>query len=461
MPVAQSTPSFPSACLPTAGQPIEVTLITQLHPGAGTPLCVGMQARQTGHATFVDHLDEPAARLGSPQVAHGDPSALHSFAVGPHGHPFHRHASPRMFTAIAGSGGAHLYFADVPDEVLATPEAFLAQVRAVEVPPDSLFTVRFGAGVWHQFVSAAPAAGHPAFFALSCHPNELGGELPPALRAQVIAQQGDIAALTDVLPDAVAQAWAAHVATASLPRVVLSLDAPPGSLQHALCQRVRSLLGRVCRARAFLRRRVGGFLHAWRSWRVIEAPRLPTDSLLHDHLSPTDHQDRFSVTVEAPDWVNAGASASLAAVLDGFMNASPRGVARLMALRNTLVRPLGLRTSPLGCPVSSLLSSDRGQLFAHRFPVLDQRVSPEDRHAQVILGANDKHLRFRSCVSVRCLDAHRIEVSLATRVQEENLWGHLYWTLIDRVHRRYVSPALLRTMLDRVFVEPVLVATPA
>jgi len=36
----------------------------------------------------------------------------------------------------------------------------------------------------------------------------------------------------------------------------------------------------------------------------------------------------------------------------------------LMGLRNLLVAPLRLRTSPLGCPASSLLSANPDQLFA-------------------------------------------------------------------------------------------------
>jgi hypothetical protein len=47
----------------------------------------------------------------------------------------------------------------------------------------------------------------------------------------------------------------------------------------------------------------------------------------------------------------------LVALLEGFLDNRPSFVSRLMVLRNALVRPLGLRTSPLGCPVSSLLAT--------------------------------------------------------------------------------------------------------
>ena len=113
-----------------------------------------------------------------------------------------------------------------------------------------------------------------------------------------------------------------------------------------------------------------------------------------------------------------------------------------MQLRNALVRPLRLRTSPLGCPVSSLLSKECGNLFQGKFPVLEQAVDARGLHAQVLLGADDRHLRFRSCVGVRIAE-DGVHVSLATRVQCKNWFGRFYMACIDHVHRRYVSPAML------------------
>jgi hypothetical protein len=453
----QTTASFPAARLVTAGQPIEVTLVAQLQPGAGDHLYAGVQRRQTGHATFEDRLEEPAARIGDVHAAHGDPSALHSFVVGPQGHPFHRHASPRQFTAIAGSGGARLYFSEASEEELRTnPALFWHRLRVVEVPPDGLFTVRFGVGIWHRFTPQVPALGHPAFFALSCHPNEWGGTLPFGPCHQGVEQPSTVASLTELLPAAAMTHPAAEACLRQAPTMRLSLDAPPGSFQHRFCQQVRHGLGHAHGVWARWRARGGGFWQAQRPWQVSESPALAVDSLLHAHLSPSDHQDAFTVTVKDAGWASQDAAALLAAVLEGFVAAPPHGVTRLMAWRNTLVRPWGLRTSPLGCPVSSLLSTDHMRLFAGRFPVKDQRVSALDQHAQVILGTDDKHVAFRSCVSVRRLDDRHFEVGLATRVHCKNGWGRLYWALIDRTHRRYVSPALLRAALNRAFVQPVL-----
>jgi len=109
---------------------------------------------------------------------------------------------------------------------------------------------------------------------------------------------------------------------------------------------------------------------------------------------------------------------------------------------------LGLRTSPLGCPVSSLLNEQQCEFFANRFPIIEQSVDSTDMRAQVILGADDKHLRFRSCVGVQILPDGRIALTMGTRVLFKNLFGRLYMAAIDRVHRRYVAPTMLRMAAD-------------
>jgi hypothetical protein len=61
----------------------------------------------------------------------------------------------------------------------------------------------------------------------------------------------------------------------------------------------------------------------------------------------------------------------------------------------------------------------------------------------VVLGANDKHLLFRSCAGV-AIAGDRVDFTLGTRVRCTNGFGHAYMALVDRVHRHYVGPTLLR-----------------
>jgi hypothetical protein len=442
--------TFPSVVLSSgpAALPIEVSLIAQLGHGAGTHLNHSVAARQRAHGGFIDALEEPSAKLAGTRVDLDDPSALYSFIVGPRGHPFHRHAGNRIFTAVSGSGGAQLRFSTASDQdLLEDPGRFIAAMQIVNIPPDCLFTVRFGGGTWHQFAPLAKNSAHPVLFALSCHTNELGGDLTDDLKARIVAGHADIPTLTELLPDTVTALFRPELfATGTIPTTTLALDAPAGTLHREVCNGVRGSMGR---ARGLWSRLypAGGFVssrHA--TTEVVELSAPPAGSLLATSSGAEcpDHSDTFVLTIESAELAGWTATQLLEVLLEGFVYNSPKGVARLMVLRNLLVTPLGLRTSPLGCPVSSLLSNDAAlPLFARRFPVLDQRISDDDSCAQVLLGANDKHLRFRSCVGVERLNQTRIAVTLGTSVQCLNLFGRFYMSAISIVHRKYISPRML------------------
>jgi hypothetical protein len=83
---------------------------------------------------------------------------------------------------------------------------------------------------------------------------------------------------------------------------------------------------------------------------VSQQPRVLEDSLLCTQFSDGfDHEDSVSVFVPSTHLHSTSAQQLLANLLDGFLYNRPQGVTRLMSVRNALVRPLGLRTSPLGC----------------------------------------------------------------------------------------------------------------
>jgi hypothetical protein len=443
--------SFPSVRLPSCsgGLPVEVSLIAQLGHGAGNHLIAGVMARQSNHHHFIDALDEPSARIGDADFSKGDPSSLYSFAVGANGHPFHRHAGNRVFTAISGSGGTRLRFSSASDaEIARDPGSFIAAMRCVEIPPDCLFTVRFGGHTWHQFTPLREPSPHPALFALSCHTNELGGALDESLQRQVLANEASIPSLTELLPEAVTNLLQRHpLSQARVPTVTLSLDAAAGTLHSKLCQSVRYATGWL-RGQEAKWRRSSGFLQDT-GFTVTELADLPVDSLLGWQMNdgPVHHQDTFQLSLIDPGLARLGSHALLAGLLDGFLQNPPKGVSHLMALRNALVTPLGLNTSPLGCPVASLLSSQRHDLFDGRFPVHDQCTDQTDQRCQVVMGMNDKHLLFRSCAGV-AIAGDRIDFTLGTRVRFRNGFGRIYMALIDNVHRGYITPAMLRQAVE-------------
>lgn len=216
------------------------------------------------------------------------------------------------------------------------------------------------------------------------------------------------------------------------------------SPRAALCGGLRRLAGRL---RSLLpRQAVRGFLSANGSGHQVESSAEPDpQSLLRAQFGEQfHHQDCFRLRCAAGELTADSASTWLSALPQGFLGRPPLGVSRLMSLRNALVRPLGLRTPPLGCPVSSLLNPQCDMRFDARFPVLAQAVAADDHRAEVLLGADDKHLAFRSSVAVEIAADGAVYFSPATRVRCRNLFGRVYMACIARVHRSYVAPSMLR-----------------
>ncbi|MEZ0261497.1 MAG: DUF2867 domain-containing protein [Alphaproteobacteria bacterium] len=450
----QVVETFPSVRIPSQadGLAVEVSLIAQLGHGAGNHLFASVASRQRQHGNFIDELDEPSAKLAATDFSKGDATALYSFIVGPKGHPFHRHAGHRIFTAVSGSGGAQLRFSTASGEQIAQdPHSFVRALRFINIPPDCMFTVRFGGETWHQFSPLSRNSLHPVFFALSCHTNELGGNLPDALRQKVLANDADIPSLTELLlPEVFALMQAKDFSPQAVPTTTLSLDAPEGTFHRLVCNNVRSGAG-MLRGLWGDWKDAGGFLTQGAPERHVQELDGPLEnSLLSNQLAglPLHHEDTFCLTVKNTGLKDAGAAKLLAAVLEGFLLNAPSGVGRLMAIRNLMVKPLGLRTSPLGCPVSSLLSPNTSNLFANQYPVLDQRVNSDDTRAEVILGADDKHLTFRSCVGVEIKGAGQADITLGTRVSCKNNFGRFYMAVIDYTHRKYITPSMLRRAVD-------------
>lgn len=91
--------------------------------------------------------------------------------------------------------------------------------------------------------------------------------------------------------------------------------------------------------------------------------------------------------------------------------AMPKWVMALMALRNAIVRPLGLKTDDIGEGQDTL------------FP-----ITYEDEN-QLILGADDNHLNFRISV-VR----HEDRIHMATWVHRNNTLGRVYLAVVMPFH---------------------------
>lgn len=452
--ITNNIKTFPAEQIPSesGGLAVEIWLIAQLGHGAGNHLHASVTSRQRQHHAFINELDEPSAKLGASDFHHGDASALYSFVIGPNGHPFHRHAGQRVFTAVTGSGGAVLRFSTATTKQIEhDPQNFIRKLRYVMIPPDCLFSLRLGEQIWHSFSPRTTHSRHPTLFALSCHTNELGGNLSAIEKATVLSNEASIPALTELLPASVTTLLQnKNFDATTIPTSTLSLDAPPGTLHRLICDIVRSCAGLLRGTWSAWADSSGTRSISEKMYTIQKNMTPPAASLLSAELADKEvyYEDTFCLSLARDHFNNMCASQILTAVLDGFLQHAPKGVSRLMRLRNAIVKPLGLRTSPLGCPVSSLLSSDTTHLFANKFPVLAQSINDETSRAEVILGADDKHLIFRSSVGVEMIDDQQVNITLGIRVHCKNWFGKFYMAAIKSIHRSYIAPALLRQAVE-------------
>ncbi|MDE1148099.1 MAG: DUF2867 domain-containing protein [Azospirillaceae bacterium] len=110
-----------------------------------------------------------------------------------------------------------------------------------------------------------------------------------------------------------------------------------------------------------------------------------------------------------------------------MMATTPPWVARLTALRNTLVRPFGLKAPETG--------GTQGQVRIGIFPLISHTAD------RVIMGMPDKHLDFRAVIDVATTPEGR-QVSTTTVVRTHNLLGRTYLATILPFHRLVVRAML-------------------
>jgi hypothetical protein len=133
----------------------------------------------------------------------------------------------------------------------------------------------------------------------------------------------------------------------------------------------------------------------------ITKDRLPGGSRLWPLIGKGDFVDCYSVqSVLSPR----------AAVTRGL--ALPRWAKSLLAARNAMVRPLGLKTGAKD-------SKDRVGIF----PVQAEAAN------EILLGFDDRHLDFR--IAVRCEGGRAY---MSTWVHPHNLWGRFYLRLVMPFH---------------------------
>jgi hypothetical protein len=146
-------------------------------------------------------------------------------------------------------------------------------------------------------------------------------------------------------------------------------------------------------------------------------PNVDTGAL----LAGAQFSDAYSVVVD-----DAALDARIAA--EKMLGRSPRWIERLLALRNFLVAPFGLKKPvPTGNGAADTIGI---------FPVVSETPG------RLVAGLNDKHLDFRVVVDITT-SSHGQRVTATTLVLTHNLLGRVYLTIILPFHRLVVR-ALLR-----------------
>jgi len=163
------------------------------------------------------------------------------------------------------------------------------------------------------------------------------------------------------------------------------------------------------------------------------AEPLPPESRLHDYAHPQDFMDCYSVKVDG-QW--ACETATMLELADLLFSVQVPGADQLMRLRDTLVKPLGLKTS-------ADLEADGGADQKHEKQVGDRmglfRIYSIDEH-EIVLGEDDTHQDFR--VTLLRSPAMPAKLFVATCCQRHNWFGHLYLATILPFHKLIVKGML-------------------
>ena len=147
--------------------------------------------------------------------------------------------------------------------------------------------------------------------------------------------------------------------------------------------------------------------------------------LPHPALPNADWADAFQVATSRR-FANARAAGEAA------FGAFPFWVNALMALRNMIVTPLGLKTGEHDRPPQARIGF---------FPLLSESET------QVIVGMNDRHLDFR-CVIDLAETGGGQAITIATVIDRHNLLGRAYLMTVMPFHRMIVRAALARVAGD-------------
>ena len=150
--------------------------------------------------------------------------------------------------------------------------------------------------------------------------------------------------------------------------------------------------------------------------KVIRLTTIPENSVIANGFDKIDYCDTYRIVKATNDTVEEIAAKIFKP--SKWMN-------WLMGIRDSVVGIFGLKTG------KEIL---KGQTT--NFPIIEQLEN------EIVMGENDKHLDFRTSVSV---DRENSFIYLTTIVHFNNLFGRLYFLPVKPFHKIIVKSSLKRT----------------
>lgn len=164
---------------------------------------------------------------------------------------------------------------------------------------------------------------------------------------------------------------------------------------------------------------------------VIPVP-MPSDSAIATSLPRIDYADAYRCRLPGVRCYTLDEAVRL------VFATAPAWVKTLLQLRNTLMRPLGLKADPPR-PAQTTDGALRPGERLGLFRVFDRQPT------ELIMGENDRHLDFRVALLLR--DEATVQwVTVTTVVCFHNLLGRAYFLVVRPFHQLIV-PALMRQAL--------------
>lgn len=162
----------------------------------------------------------------------------------------------------------------------------------------------------------------------------------------------------------------------------------------------------------------------------------PTSILAKDHYHYVDSFEG--------DLMAYPQNLSITEIGKAFFSSGPKWIEQLFALRNNLVKRLGLKTPADITDKQAQLAQFNGEV-GERLGLFEVFYRDEK---EMVLGEDDKHLNFR--VSLFLDDAGTTSLqkrlTITTTVQFHNRWGKLYFLPVKPFHRLIV-PTMLKNII--------------